>query len=365
MESVREVAEKFGVLGRVENFEICGLGHIHTTYLVSTRHEYGNFKYIVQKINHHVFRDVDGLMNNMMHVTEYIRESVKQRGEDCGRATIHLLKTTDGRPYYKDRDGNYYRAYVYIGNVASVTDANDPHQIYLSGIGFGKFQQNLDGFDSSLLIETIPNFHNTVKRYENLENAIAQDALGRAKNVQDEIEFFRSRKHYASVVLDMMKDGSIPTRVTHNDTKINNVLIDPFEDRPVTVIDLDTVMPGSILYDFGDSIRSGAKLGAEDEPDLKNVGFSLEYFEAFTRGFVPEVKDRLTTTEIDNLAFGAILMTYENGLRFLTDYLEGDVYFKIHRPNHNLDRARTQIKLITLMEEALPEMNRIVKKYAY
>lgn len=364
MESIREVAEKFGVLGQVENFEVCGMGHIHTTYLVSTRHDYGCFKYIIQKINHRVFRDVDGLMNNIMHITEFIRKNVRHRGEDAGRATIHLLKTTDGAPYYVDPDGNYYRAYVYIGNVASITDATDPHQIYLSGIGFGRFQKNLDGFDTALLTEAIPDFHNTVKRYENFEKAVQADVCGRAASVRDEIAFYRDRKKYASVVVDMLKSGEMPTRVTHNDTKINNVLIDLFEDRPVAVIDLDTVMPGSILYDFGDSIRSGAKLGAEDEPDLDKVGFSLEYFEAFAKGFVREVRDKLTDSEIDNLAFGAILMTYECGMRFLTDYLEGDVYFRIHREKHNLDRTRTQIKLVRLMEEALPEMNAIVEKYA-
>lgn len=364
MENIKEIAEKFGVLGKVDKFEVCGMGHIHATYLVTTKHEYGSFKYIIQKINHHVFTDVDGLMNNMKLITEFIRRNVRKRGEDAGRATILLLKTKDGEPYYTSDDGNYYRCYVYIGNVASITDASDPHQLYLSGIGFGRFQKNLDGFDATQLTEAIPDFHNTVKRYETFEKAVKEDVMGRAASVQEEIDFYRSRSHYASKVVDMLASGELPLRVTHNDTKINNVLIDLFEDRPVAVIDLDTVMPGSILYDFGDSIRSGAKLGAEDEPDLNNVGFSLEYFEAFTKGFIREVKDKLTPAEIDNMAFGAILMTYECGMRFLTDYLQGDVYFKVHRDKHNLDRTHTQIKLVKLMEEALPEMDAIVKKYA-
>ncbi len=364
METVRDIALKFGVLGEVDHFEICGMGHINNTYLVTTKHEFGIFKYIVQKVNTHVFRDVDGLMANIVSVTDFIRDKIKARGEDSGRATLRFLQTEDGKYYYTTEDGDVYRCYIYIGNVASIQIASNPHYLYLAGVGFGRFQKNLDGFNASVLTEAIPNFHNTVKRLETFKKALEEDVMGRRKEVEREIEFFLSRAHYAPVVLDYIANGDMPLRVTHNDTKLNNVLLDTYEDTPVAVIDLDTIMPGSILFDFGDCIRSGANTGAEDEQDLSKVNFSMEMFEAFTKGFVTEVASKLTKCEIDNMAFGAILMTYECGLRFLTDYLSGDVYFKTHREGHNLDRCRTQIKMIEDMEKLLPEMNAIIAKYA-
>ncbi len=364
METIRDIAKKFGVLGTVDHFEICGMGHINNTYLVTTKHEYGVFKYIVQKVNTHVFKDPDGLMANIVSVTDYIRDRIKARGEDSGRATLRFLTTDEGNYYYTTDDGDVYRCYLYIGNVASIQIADDPHYLYLAGVGFGRFQKNLDGFDASILTEAIPNFHHTVKRLEVFKEAVEKDVKGRRAEVQKEIDFFLSRAHYAPVVLDYIAKGDMPLRVTHNDTKLNNVLLDICEDTPVAVIDLDTIMPGSILYDFGDCIRSGANTAAEDEKDLSKVNFSMEMFEAFAKGFVGEVAPKLTPCEVDNMAFGAILMTYECGLRFLTDYLSGDVYFKIHRPEHNLDRTRTQIKMIEEMEKLLPEMNAIVKKYA-
>ncbi len=364
METVRDIALKFGVLGEVDHFEICGMGHINNTYLVTTKHEFGIFKYIVQKVNTNVFRDVEGLMANISAVTDFIRENVKKRGEDCGRITLHFLKTADGKYYYTTEDGSVYRCYLYIGNVASIQIADNPHYLYLAGVGFGRFQKNLDGFDASMLTEAIPNFHNTVKRLEAFKKAVADDVKGRKAQVEKEIDFFLKRESYASRVLDLIACGKMPLRVTHNDTKLNNVLLDIYEDSPVAVIDLDTIMPGSILYDFGDCIRSGANTGAEDEKDLTKVNFSLEMFDAFAKGFVSEVAEKLTACEIDNMAFGAILMTYECGLRFLTDYLSGDVYFKIHREEHNLDRTRTQIKMIEDMEKLLPQMDAVIKGYA-
>ncbi len=364
METVRDIALKFGVLGDVDHFEICGMGHINNTYLVTTKHEFGIFKYIVQKINTHVFKDPAALMDNIVAVTDFIRGKIKARGEDCGRATLRFLKTDEGKYFYTTESGDVYRCYLYVGNVASIQIANDPHYLYLAGVGFGRFQKNLDGFNASILSEAIPNFHHTVKRLEAFKEAVSNDIKGRKKDVEKEIEFFLSRADYASRVLDLIASGKMPLRVTHNDTKLNNVLLDIYGDNPVAVIDLDTIMPGSILYDFGDCIRSGANTGAEDEKDLTKVQFSMEMFDAFSRGFVSEVATKLTECEIENMAFGAILMTYECGLRFLTDHLNGDVYFKIHREEHNLDRTRTQIKMIEEMESLLPEMDAVIRKYA-
>ena len=221
----------------------------------------------------------------------------------------------------------------------------------------------LDGLDPSNLYETIPNFHHTHKRYESFESSVKADIMDRAKLVQPEINFFLSRKHYAPIVTDLMKNGLIPTRITHNDTKLDNVLIDPDSGKSVCVIDLDTVMPGSLLYDFGDAIRFGANHNTEDETDLSKVNFDITLFESFTKGFVSQVNGTLTQHEKEHLAFSSILITFELGMRFLGDYLYGDIYFKIKRPNHNLDRTRVQMKLIEDMEYYLPAMNKIVKKY--
>ncbi|OQC14928.1 MAG: N-acetylhexosamine 1-kinase [Firmicutes bacterium ADurb.Bin080] len=334
-----------------------GCGHINDTYLVENK---GGPRYILQRINHNVFKDVKGLMENIVRVTKHILERIKKDGGDVEHA-LRVIKTREGKDFFQDEEGNYYRLYNFIEGAVSIERRATPEEFRLSAEGFGRFQKMLDGFDADKLHETIKDFHNTRVRYENFLKAIEENKAGRRESVGDEIRFFMERKEYCGKIVDMLSNGQMPLRVTHNDTKLNNVLINIEEMKASTVIDLDTVMPGSIVYDFGDSIRSGANTGAEDEKDLDKVRFSLELFESYVKGFLKEVGERLTESEKENLAFGAIIMTYECGMRFLTDHLNGDVYFRIHRENHNLDRARTQMKMVTEMEGQFERMKEIVK----
>ncbi len=357
METLLKIANNFCIPSEAESAVPYGCGHINDTYLVQLQ---CGTKFILQRVNHNVFPNVPALMANIAGVTSYIAKQTVAAGEELSN-TLQVIKTKCGDNYLTD-NGNYYRMYNFITNAISIETTPTPHQLELSGKGFGLFQKLLNGYPAESLSEPIANFHNTEDRLLKLQEAILKNAAGRLSGVAAEVEFFLSRASYASRVISLIKAGSIPLRVTHNDTKLNNVLIDLVRDKAVVVIDLDTVMPGSILYDFGDSIRSGANLGAEDERDLSKVQFSLDLFRGYARGFLGEVAAALTSTEIENMAFGAILMTYECGMRFLTDYLNGDTYFKVHREGHNLDRARTQIKMVQDMEVLLPKMNIIVEE---
>jgi len=253
--------------------------------------------------------------------------------------------------------------YNFVENAVSYDAIENPIQFYHAAKAFGRFQQMLSDFPVEILDETIPNFHNTRSRFSDFLAAVEADKVSRAVGIKSEIQFVLDREKYADVVNDAIKDGSVPVRVTHNDTKLNNVLLDVNTNEGVCVIDLDTVMPGSALYDFGDALRFGANHGAEDDKNLENVYCDLDLFEQFTKGFLEEVGESLTEKEIELLPFSAILMTYECGMRFLGDYLNGDVYFKIHYPEHNLDRARSQFKLVADMESKSDEMASIVRKY--
>ena len=346
------IANKFQTSAPIVSIEPYGMGHINRTYLAVADN---GVKYIMQKINDSIFNDVDGLMRNICGVTEYIAK------HNDGGEILEVIKTKQGNPYLHCEEG-YFRMYNFLSGQSVETGAT-AKQFELAGRGFGCFQRLLDGYPSDKLFETIKYFHNTEKRYEAFAKAVKEDICGRAASCSQEIEFFESRKDYCRRVLDLMDKGDIPLRVTHNDTKPNNVLVDVDNDRVVAVIDLDTIMSGSMLYDFGDSIRYGANTAAEDERDLTKVTFSKQYFEAYCRGFLPEVKDMLTDGEKENLYFGAILMTYECGMRFLTDYLSGDTYFRIHREGHNLDRCRTQITLAKDMEKNEQYMRDTVTKY--
>jgi Ser/Thr protein kinase RdoA (MazF antagonist) len=357
MEKLIGVVLNFQIKGEPVAVSRYGCGHINDTYLVENK---GGPRYILQRINHNVFKDVKGLMENIVRVTKHILERIKKDGGDVEHA-LRVIKTREGKDFFQDEEGNYYRLYNFIEGAVSIERRATPEEFRLSAEGFGRFQKMLDGFDADKLHETIKDFHNTRVRYENFLKAIEENKAGRRESVGDEIRFFMERKEYCGKIVDMLSNGQMPLRVTHNDTKLNNVLINIEEMKASTVIDLDTVMPGSIVYDFGDSIRSGANTGAEDEKDLDKVRFSLELFESYVKGFLKEVGERLTESEKENLAFGAIIMTYECGMRFLTDHLNGDVYFRIHRENHNLDRARTQMKMVTEMEGQFERMKEIVK----
>ena len=335
-----------------------GNGHINSTFLVTTDRN----TYVLQKINTNIFKDVDGLMSNVQLVTHHIRQVARDEGIDPVRATLHFIQAPNGNRYL-NYDGATYRLYKYIDKAFTIEKMENAEDFYQAGVAFGKFANDLSAFDASQLVETIKNFHNTVSRYADFEKAVSDNISKRADDVAEEIAFVRAREGFTHLFVDKLNDGSLPMRVTHNDTKLNNVLFDDGTRLPCTVIDLDTVMPGSYLYDFGDAMRSGSTHAAEDEKDLSLVDFDLELYEAFTKGYLSMCKDSLTKTEIEMLPYASIMLTLECGIRFLTDHLNGDTYFRIHREGHNLDRCRTQFKLVSLMEQNIDNMRAIIEKY--
>ncbi len=353
--SVKEILNQFNINVDAAPY---GEGHINTTYIA----ELAPDKYILQKINTNIFTDPDGLMKNIAAVTEFLRKTIIANGGDPKRETLNLIMTKDGAPYYRTKDGSCFRLYTYVENTVTYQNVEKKEQFYNAAKAFGKFQRQLAEFPAETLTETIKDFHNTRVRFEAFKQAVAEDKKGRKADVMKEIEFVLARENDCGVIVDAMSSGEIPVRVTHNDTKLNNVLFDADTDEAICVIDLDTVMPGSMLYDYGDSIRFGASSGAEDEIDLNKIYCDMELFRAYTKGYIEAMGSSITKNEIELLPFSAKLMTYECGMRFLADYLNGDTYFKIHRPNHNLDRARTQFKLVADMENKMDEMKKIVKE---
>ena len=339
-------------------------GHINDTFILDFEDEKNNgFKYVLQRINCDIFKCPEELMENIKHVTKHISDKVKEANGNPLRETLNLIPTVDGKTYFITEDGNYWRAFNFIDGASTYQIVENPKHFYTCGKALGKFQKQLSDFPVSDLYETIPDFHNTAKRYRDFLEAVNEDKANRVKDIGSEIDFIMSREKETSILVDMIDSNELPLRVTHNDTKFNNIMIDDNTGEGVAVIDLDTVMPGLALYDFGDSIRSGATTALEDEVDLSKVNFDIGLFEQFTKGFLEEVGECFTENEIKYLAFSAKLITFECGMRFLTDYINGDTYFKIQRENHNLDRARNQFKLVSDMEEQMEEMDKIVRKY--
>ena len=348
--NLEEVLQQFNLSADIEPY---GNGHINDTFLVTPK------KYILQRINISIFKNPDELMDNIENVTAFLKKKIIAAGGNPERETLTVIPTKDGKKYYKLDDKNVFRLYIFVADTKSIENSKTPEDLYEAGIGFGHFQKLLDDFPVEKLYETIKDFHHTPKRIEALKEAIEKNAVGRADSVKDEIAFALENAAWAGDVIKGIEEGLIPVRVTHNDTKINNILFDEVTGKAVCVIDLDTVMPGSMLYDFGDALRMGGSTAAEDETDLDKVWFEEKAFEAFAKGYMSEMKDALTEEEIRLLPLSVKLMTYECGIRFLTDYLNGDTYFKIHREHHNLDRARNQFKLvadITAKEERLAEI---------
>ena len=335
-----------------------GCGHINDTYLVTPESK----RYILQRINEFVFADVPTLMDNVLRVTAELKKQVLANGGDPDRECLQVIVTKEGKPY-AFVDGKYYRMYVFVENSLSLQTVEDPIHFYYSAVAFGQFQRQLSRFPADTLAEVIPHFHNTAKRYEAFEQAVVENQKGRAAAVEAEIAFVRAHAADTHKIVDMLAAGELPLRVTHNDTKLNNVLLDAETGKPMAVIDLDTVMPGSALYDFGDSIRFGTNPVAEDEKDLSKVYCDVSLFEQFTKGYLEACGDSLTKAEKELLPYGAYLMTFECGMRFLTDYLNGDTYFKIHYPDQNLDRCRTQFKLAADILEKMDALSAIVRKY--
>lgn len=354
-----EIAKQFCLDREPLDAQPYGCGHINDTYCVTAADK----RYILQRINHRIFPNVEGLMNNIVSVTDVIRKQVLQNGGDVERECLQVIPTKDGKSYL-ECDGNYYRMYVFVEKTLSLQVVENPIHFYYAASAFGQFQRRLADFPAETLCEIIPNFHNTASRFRDFEAAVARDKMGRAASVQREIEFVRARKADTEKIVSLLESGELPLRVTHNDTKLNNVLLDEETGKPMAVIDLDTVMPGSALYDFGDSIRFGTNPAAEDEKDLSKVFCDVMLFEEYTKGFLEACGENLTDKEKELLPFSGYLMTLECGMRFLADYLDGDVYFKIHYPEQNLDRCRTQIKLAADIQEKMDELCAIVKKYA-
>ena len=353
----------FAIEGSYQNCIPYGNGHINDTYLLTYQKDGTDAVYILQHMNKTIFTHPEALMENIIHVTGFLKKKISAAGGNPRRETLDFIFTADGKPYYVDDFGEYWRAYHYIDQVYALDQVKNPEDFYQSALSFGRFQQMLADFPAETLHETIPDFHNTAVRFEVFEKAVAEDLCHRADSVQKEIQFVKERFDLACALGNLQDQGKLPLRVTHNDTKSNNVLIDEATGKGLCVIDLDTVMPGLSVNDFGDSIRFGASTAAEDETDLSKVSCSMELYEAYVKGFLEGCGDRLTEEEIMALPLGAKVMTYECGMRFLTDYLCGDTYFKIHRPQHNLDRARTQFKLVADMEGKWNQMQAIVQKY--
>ena len=348
---MQEIIKNFRIEGNAAQCSAYGCGHINRTYLVVTD---SGKRYILQGINTVAFKDVPGLMENIGAVTRHLQKKVKSE-----RECLHLVPTVDGADYWHDGGEGYWRMYDFVEDSICLQSAETPEDFYQSAVAFGTFQRQLEDFPAQTLHETIVNFHNTPDRYEKFKAVLTQDKLGRAKDAAYEIEEFLKREQDGSVLMDMLRKGELPLRVTHNDTKLNNVMLDAQTRKPLCVIDLDTVMPGLMAYDFGDSIRFGAATAAEDETDLSKVSMSLELFRTYAKGFISACPE-LTDKEYLSLAWGARTMTLECGVRFLTDYLDGDNYFAIHRPGHNLDRCRTQLRMVQDMEGKWEQMLAII-----
>ncbi len=363
MERRLEAAEAFGVKGQVKSCESYGSGHINNTFLLVCQEDGQEYPYILQQMNHEVFKDIDGLMRNVKGVTTFLRQQIVANGGDPDRETLNLIPTKDGKDYYIDSQGSFWRVYLFIGGATCYNLVEKPEDFYQSGKAFGRFQCLLADYPADELTETIPDFHNTPSRFETFERAVEEDVMGRAHEVEKEIAFVRARQEEMGLALKLKAEGKLPVRVSHNDTKLNNIMIDDKTGQALCIIDLDTIMPGFSIFDYGDSIRFGANTAEEDERDLSKVSLSLPLFEVYTKGFLEGSEGRLTETELELLPYGAKMMTLECGMRFLTDHLQGDVYFHTSREGHNLERCRTQFALVADMESKWAEMKEIVKKY--
>lgn len=342
-----------------------GSGHINDTFLLRFNiAEMGTIRVILQRMNKSIFTKPVELMENILGVTSYLREQIIKRGGDPERETLNVIRTVDEKPYYLDSEGDYWRAYKFIEGATCYDQVENPDDFYQSAVAFGNFQCLLADYPAHTLHETIEGFHNTKARFKVFQAAVAKDEFHRASSVKKEIAFVLAHEEVANIFSDLQEAGEIPLRVTHNDTKLNNIMIDDKTGKGICAIDLDTVMPGLAMNDFGDSIRFGASTATEDERDLDKVSCDMELFELYTKGYIEGCAGRLTNKEIELLPMGAKVMTFECGMRFLTDYLEGDHYFKIHRENQNLDRCRTQFKLVADMEKKWDTMQTITKKYS-
>lgn len=361
-EELKTIINSFDIPGEAVSFSAITDGHINRTYKVKTQNENGNEAFLLQRINTFVFKNPDELMQNIISVTQFLKEKIRKNNGDESRETLTVIKTKDGKSYCKAANGDCWRCYAFVKDTYALNSIDDPEIFYETGRAFGVFQNLLSDYPIDTLFETIPDFHNTEKRYENLEKAIKENKKNRVKEVEKEIAFIRKRKDDTHLFTDLIRKKELPVRVTHNDTKLNNILFDKSTHKGICVIDLDTVMPGLSLYDFGDCIRYGASTAKEDEKDLSLVSIDLKLFGAYAKGYLETAGEALTEKEKQLLAVSSKIMALELGIRFLEDYLNGDEYFNINYPDHNLARTRTQLKLVEDIENKLPQMEEIIKK---
>ena len=357
------VVSGFPLLGRFRSGSPYGSGHINDTFAVVFDQAGAPVRYVLQRINHRIFKDIPALMENIARVTEHATRKANRRpGDDAARGALTLVPARDGRPYFCDTDGGWWRCYLFIEGARTHDIIESPQHAREAARAFGQFQQMLIDLPGARLHETIPGFHHTRRRFETLQEAIRADSHQRGGQVAEEIEFVRAREAMVDRLQNLQANGEIPERITHNDTKLNNVMIDDASQAGICVIDLDTVMPGLALYDFGDMVRSATNSAAEDEKDVTLIKSRMTIFEALVQGYLSAARPFLNAAEIAHLAFSGRLITLEIGMRFLTDFLQGDTYFKTKRPGHNLDRARNQFALLRSMEAQQTEMEEIVKK---
>lgn len=362
MHDLRAISSLFEMRGDLVEAQCFGSGHINDTYCATYQQAGTRVRYIHQRVNHHVFKEPLQVMENVARVTRHaLNQLLKEGHPEAHRRTLTCVPAVDGKPYALDAAGNLWRTYLFIEGARGYDAIETNEQAYQAAKAFGAFQNLTAGLPGERLHETIPDFHHTPKRLEALEAAVANDLAGRAAGVQAEIFFARARASECARITDLIASGEIPERVTHNDTKLNNVLLDEATSEGICVIDLDTTMPGSALYDFGDMVRTAVPTTREDDPNVREIGVRLDRFEALVKGYL-STATFLNPTELEHLAFSGKLITLECGIRFLTDYLNGDTYFKIKRPDHNLDRCRNQFSFVTALEKEMPAMQEIVSK---
>lgn len=363
--SLEDAIYAFGFGQKCSYVKPFGEGHINETYAVYMQEEDGSDvpQYVLQRLNINVFKNPSQVMENIFGVTEFLREVIREEGGDVDRETLSYIKTKSGETYFEDAQGQPWRCLHFISNSVCYQTVEEPDQFYQSAKSFGHFLKQLGNYPAESLHETIPQFHDTVKRFRDFAKAVKKDVKNRSRSCKKEIAFALEREEDCGVLMEQLNKGLLPLRVTHNDTKLNNILFDSDTDKGLCIIDLDTIMPGLAANDFGDSIRFGASTAEEDEKDLEKVHFDIHLYELYVKGYLEMAKDVLTPAEIESLPWGARIMTLECGMRFLTDYLQGDVYFKTAYPEHNLVRARTQFKLVKEMEEQFEAMQEIAKKY--
>jgi hypothetical protein len=363
-QKIEQIVKHFQFLGEFLDAQPYGFGHINDTYAVRVRQQGGRIKkHILQRINHQVFKHPEEVMANIDRVTSHLRAKIQEEGGDPERGTINLIPTTLGQMFCRDNEGDYWRAHLMIEGAQSYQIARDQDHYYNASRAFGTFLRLLEDFPADQLYVTIPDFHHTGKRCDTFLQAVERDIANRAQSAAKEIEFIVDRADETMLLIDLVDKGLMPERVTHNDTKFDNVMIDDVTGEGICVVDLDTVMPGLAVFDFGDSVRYGANPGGEDTRDLNKVCLDIEIFDRLAHGYLEATRDILTPVEVDNMVFGAKLITFELGMRFLTDHLNGDTYFKTQRENHNLDRCRTQLHMVHDMELKYEQMQQIIEKY--